>query len=282
VRALLTAVSAAELAAAPLAYRPQRSSADPAWEPYQGVLRPLLLPHPQADQPPLRVQALVVWSPGKARLDAQLRATQLTRLEAALTDLQGKLGRRPYTTVTAVDRRVATLLTRHPARRFLTVTVAASDAGPTLRWQQDTTALARAAAIDGRYVLGTNAGDCDANAMLTDAKRRDVPEKGYAILKGPLAIRPVYLHKQPRILGLVFCTMVALLVYTLLEVLIRRAGFPLTAQALLVQFAPLAVLVLVCRDGTSLRRLTGLAPPHRDILAALGWARTDRYLAVQR
>jgi hypothetical protein len=280
VRALLAGVPAAELAAAPLAYRPQRAADDPDWAPYCGVLRELVLPHPTPDRPPLRVRALVVWSPAKARLDAQLRTTHLTRLEGALRDLAGKLGRRPYTTPTAVEKRVAALLRRHPARGFLTVRVGQGDAGPTLAWERDEAQLAAAADLDGRYVLGTNAAELDANALLAESKRRDVPEKGYATLKGPLAIRPVYLHKEERILALIFCTMVALLVYALLELLVRRAGFPVTGQALLAQFAPVTVVVLVCTDGTTLRRLTGLAPPLAAILAALGWPSADRYLTV--
>lgn len=280
VRALLERVPAAELADAPLAYRPQRTGDDPDWERYHGVRRELVLPHPQMDQPPLRVRALVVWSPAKARLDAQLRMTHLARLEGALQDLASKLGRRPYTTVAAVQKRVATLLRRHPARRLLTVRVEQGEAAPTLTWQRDEAHLAAAPEFDGRYVLGTNATELDATAMLAESKRRDVPEKGYARLKGPLAVRPVYLHKQERILSLVFCTMVALLVYALLELLVRRAGLHLTGPALLGQFAPVALVVLVCTDGTSLRRLTGLAPPLLAILDALGWPSTDRYLTV--
>jgi AhpD family alkylhydroperoxidase len=44
--------------------------------------------------------------------------------------------------------------------------------------------------------------------------------------------------------------------------------------------AAAAVVVLVCTDVTSLRRLSGLAPPLAAILAALGWSNTDRYLNV--
>ncbi|MBI2759900.1 MAG: hypothetical protein HYX51_00540 [Chloroflexi bacterium] len=74
--------------------------------------------------------------------------------------------------------------------------------------------------------------------------------------------------------------MVALLVYALLELLIRRAGFPLAGRAVVAQFAPLANVVLICTDGSRLRRLSGLAPPFRAILDALGWTSTDRYLTV--
>jgi hypothetical protein len=288
-RALLEGVSATEWLAVALDYRPQRAATAPAWEPYHGVLRDLVLAHPEPAQPPLRVRALVVWSPGKARRDSQRRATQLARLEVALHDLAGKLGRRPYTTVANVEQRLTTLLRRHPARRVLTVTVAPGGDAVTdlpvtpgvaalrLAWQRDETALAAAAAVEGRSVLGTNTRELDATRMLTESKRRDVPEQRYALLKGPLAVRPLYLHKHPRILGLVFCTRVALLVFALLELLARRAGLDESGHTLLAQFAPVQVVVLAFADGTPLRHLSGLSPPLARVLAALDGSDTERY-----
>jgi hypothetical protein len=280
VRAVLEAVPADELAAHPLSYRPRRAADDPTFEPYRGVERALWVRHPIADRPPLPVRALVVWSAGKARLDAQRRLTDLRRLEADLADLATKVGRRPYTTAAAVEKRAAALLRHQRARPFVHVTVGAGAAGPTLTWIWDDDALAAAAALDGRYVLGTTAPTLDAEQMLARSKERDVPEKRFATVKGPLAIRPVYLHSQERILGLVFCTMVALLAFALLELLARRAGVAHSGRALLQQFAPLTVLVLVLKDGSRLRRVTGLSPPLADILAALGWPPAARYLAV--
>ncbi len=188
VRALRAAVPAAELAAAPLAYRPPRAADDPAWEDDHGVQRVLEVPHPTPDRPPLTLRALVVWSPGKARLDAHLRATQVGRLDAALADLAGKIGRRPYTTTAAVPKRVRTLLARHPARRFLEVVVRGGPEEDTplrLLWVRQEEALATAAALAGRYVLGTTAPTLDATEILRLAKQRDVPEKRFALLKGP-------------------------------------------------------------------------------------------------
>jgi transposase len=282
VRALLTSVSAAELAApaTALGYRPQRAADDPTWVPYHGVPRELLLPHPEAGRPPLRVRALVVWSPGKARVDAQVRAGHLARLEAALRDLAGKLGRRPYTTGAAVEKRVATLLRRHPARAYVTVTVGASALGPTLTWSRDEGTLAAAAACDGRYVLGTNAAHLTADEQLAASKQRDVPEKRYALVKGPLAVRPIYLHKQERILSLVFCTMVALLVFALLEWAARRVGEPASGTILLRRFAELRVLVLAFQDGSRIRHVTGLDPPEVELLRALGWPPATHYTVV--
>lgn len=286
VQELLASVTAAELAAAPLDYRPQRATAAADWAAYRGVPCPLLLRHPDPLRPPLVVHALVVWSPGKARLDAGLRATFLARLETALADLAGKVGRRPYTTKAAVERRVATLLARQPARAFVTARVeqcpdAPPAVAPTVRlvWTRDDAALAQAAALDGRYVLGTNDPDLDPDPMLASAKQRDVPEKRFALVKGPLAVRPVYLHQQERIQALVFCTMVALLVFALLELLAQRAGLGVSGQVLLAQVAALAVLVLVLRDGTVWRQATGLAPPLTDTLHQLGFPPAERYVA---
>jgi transposase len=279
VRALLESVAVADLEAAPLRYRPQRTHDDPAWEPYQGVLCPLELPQAEPSQPPLRLRALVVWGPAKARLDAQLRATHLQRLEEALTDLAGKLGRRPYTTRAAVDKRVSTLLRHHPARPFLAVQVQGETADTSLRltWARREEAIAAAARLDGRYALGTDAPGLDAEQMLARSKRRDVPEKRYALIKGPLAVRPIYLHQEGRIRALIFCTMVALLVFALLELLAHRALVGQSGTSLIAHFAPVSVLALTFRDGSSLRRVTGLDPPLATILQALGFPPAERY-----
>jgi hypothetical protein len=280
VRTLLASVPAAELAAAPLAYRPQRAADDPDWEDYHGVERPLTLPHPDPSQPPLVLRAVVVWSPGKARLDAQLRATQLTRLEGALTDLGSKLGRRPYTTLPAVQRRLATLLKGHPARRFLAVQVSgdgSAQAPLQLAWGRQEAALAEAAALDGRYVLGTNVPTGAPSDLVAQAKRRDVPEKRFALVKGPLAVRPVFVHQQDRILGLVWCTMVALLLYALLEWEARRAGWPQTGQVLFRHAASLRVVLLQLQDASTLRQVTGLDPHLAGLLDHLGWPPPARY-----
>lgn len=138
-------------------------------------------------------------------------------------------------------------------------------------------ALAQAAAIDGRYVLGANDPHLDAARMLAQSKWRDVPEKRFALVKGPLAVRPLYVHRQDRILDLVFCTMVALLLFALLELLLRRAGLPLSGQQFFAACAPLSLVVLLLHDGSTLRQVTGLAPPVDALRQAQGWPPPSAY-----
>lgn len=126
-------------------------------------------------------------------------------------------------------------------------------------------------------VVNDRAMRTDAAQMLERSKQRDVPEKRFALVKGPPAVRPVYVHKEERVLGLVFCTMVALLLFALLELVTRRAGLTLSGQQVLAQCAALSVVVLVLHDGSTLRHLTGLAPPVATLLQALGWPTADQY-----
>jgi hypothetical protein len=168
----------------------------------------------------------------------------------------------------------------HPARAFVTVAVTATATGPALAWHRQPAALAAAAALDGRCVLGTNDPALSADAQLATSKRRDVQAKRYALLKGPLAVRPVFLHQLARILSLVFCTMVALLVFALVEWAARRVGERDSGTALFARLAELRVLVLCFHDGSRSRRVTGLGPFDAELLDRLGWPPATRYNVV--
>lgn len=278
---LLRAVPVAELAQHPLAYRPQRNARDEAWAPYQGVLRTLGVLHPDAGHPPLRVRALVVWSPAKARLDAQLRATHIARLEAKLSRLAAQIERQVYTKRATIQKRVARLLRHNPARPFVAVTVTGDDGQAGLTWQRQEQAIQTAAEEDGRYLLVTNDETLDAEAMLSLSKKRDVVEKRFGTVKGPLVVRPVYVHKQERILGLAFCTMLALLIYALIEVECKRVERSTTVQRLISDFASLTVVITRFADGSSLQRLSGVHPDHVILLDMLGLPCLERYTILR-
>lgn len=132
--------------------------------------------------------------------------------------------------------------------------------------------------MDGRYLLVTNDRQMETNEMLRLSKRRDLPEKRFSTVKGVLGVRPVYVHKQERVLALVFCTMVALLIYALIELECQRAAVPRTARALLAEFASLALVVTRFVDGSSLCQISGLSPGHLAYLDALHLPPIERYI----
>ena len=72
--------------------------------------------------------------------------------------------------------------------------------------------------------LGTNATHLSADEALMIFKAQDDAEKQFRTWKGPVAVRPVFLHSDERIEGLVFITLVALLVRALLRLRCQQAG----------------------------------------------------------
>ena len=188
--ALLDQAASTDWAAHPLAYRPARDQRRRSLDAeaaeagvYAGVRLIADLPLPAVGTTPARTlprPALVVKSTRKASLDAMHRETLLTRLEASVADLAGKLNRGRYRRRAAAENRLVTLLAAvgtARVRRFVQVSLLGTDDHLSLQVQRDTAALAQAAIRDGLYVLITNDEDLDDEAMLARTKGRDQIEK---------------------------------------------------------------------------------------------------------
>jgi transposase len=280
---VLKSVSAEELAAHPLGYRPRRQAQDADFVPYCGVWRlfEITVAPPKGAQEPAAVftdRVLVVWSAGKARLDAEKRRTYLKRLLEGLDKIarqlnQGRYARRDY-----VVQRIGHLRRGNPAQRLVQVDLQGSDKNLRLKFRLDRECLAAAQALDGRYALGTNAEHLSAGEALSLFKAQDDAEKQFRAVKGPLAVRPVFLHNDRRIEGVVFITMVALLVRALLILRCQEAGLKVSADRLLAEFAPWSVIDLTLADGTHLQEIAAPTDFQAQVMAALGVQTCESYL----
>jgi transposase len=275
VTAVLRSVPAAELATHALAYRPGRvKPSDARFVPYQGVWRRFTFEH-QGEQVSDRV--LVVWSAGKERLDQQKRKTYLKRLLAGLAAMQQKLNTRRYKTRTYVEQRIAILQRGNPMQRLVDVDLSGEDGALRLRFALNHERLAEAQALDGRYALATNGEHLDAEQTLTLFKGRDGVEKRFRTMKGPLLVHPLFVRNDQRIEGLVFITLLALLVRALLERLCRQHQLALTADRLFDRFASVQAVDVIWADGSVQRRATQLSAFQAQVLAALDWPLPETY-----
>lgn len=273
--ALLRSVSAEELAAHPLAYRPQRVRPDdPHFVPYQGVWRPFTFEH---EGERVTDRALVVWSAGKQRLDEQKRKTHLKRLLNRLADIQKKLNTRRYKQRAYVEQRLLTVQQGNPAHRLVDVHLRGEDGALELTFRINRRRLAEAQALDGRYALVTNAPHLGANEALTLFKGQDGAEKRFRVVKGPLLVRPLFVRTDRRIEGLVFITLLALLVQAILERACRQRGLTVTAEKLFRGFASLQAVDLMWADGSRQRRAAELTPFQAEVLNRLGWPSVEVY-----
>jgi len=273
--ALLRSVSAEELAAHRLTYRPQRVKADDQrFVPYQGVWRPFTFEY-EGEQ--ITGRALVVWSAGKQRLDEHKRKTHLKRLLNRLADIQKKLNTRRYKKRAYVEQRLRAVQQGNPAHRLVDIHLEGADGALRLVFRINRQRLAEAQALDGRYALVTNAFHLEASEALTLFKGQDGVEKRFRGVKGPLQVRPFFVRTDRRVEGLVFITLLALLVRALLERACRQRGLTLTAEKVFRGFASLQAVDLVWADGSRQRRAAELTPFQAEVLNRLAWPAAERY-----
>jgi transposase len=275
VTAVLRSVPVAELAEHALAYRPQRiRPTDTTFVPYQAVWRAFTF-----EQGSERVtdRVLVVWSAGKERLDQEKRKTYLKRLLAGLAAVQKKLNTRRYKKRSYVEQRIATLQRGNPMQRLVDVDLGGEDEALSLRFALNRERLAEAQTLDGRYALATNGAHLSAEQALTLFKGQDGVEKRFRTIKGPLVVHPLFVRSDQRIEGLVFITLLALLVRALLERLCRQSGLALTADRLFDRFTSLQAVDVIWADGTVQRRAAQMSAFQAQLLAALGWPLPETY-----
>jgi transposase len=155
----------------------------------------------------------------------------------------------------------------------------------TLAWHIDAKELARAAELDGMFVLKTNLAKAthSMSAVLRTHKEQIQVERRIGNLKGPLAVAPMFLKNPQRMAGLLFILMWALMIMALIERQVRRSlkGAPMyglyperrpskapTGVRLIEAFEYLCV-ILVEEDGQLTRYLGELDNTQRQILKLL-------------
>jgi transposase len=210
----------------------------------------------------------------------EARERALQNAEEALGRVAHGLGGRYYKTKAQVDARVAQVLSDKLAG-LVEVTTGEQEGKP------NEEAVAAAGALDGLYGLATNLADpggrrLTALDVLKIYKDQWVDEQRHRDLKQTLRVRPVFLHNDARIEGLVAVVGIALLIFGLVEAELRAAlgdGAPLpgilpegraakpTARAVLAAFDGLEVTYT--KNGLVLDHLSNV---QRLILALLGIA----------
>jgi len=276
-REVLEAVSDTELDEHPLAYRPTHQRKDEPWR-YHGVLRSATIEHAGESVP---IQVLVVKSRTKVKLDRERRQTYLERLTDRLEEIQGMLNTRRYKRRDYTGSQIEKARRGNPAKGLVDVELSGADGQLKLSFQLNQEKLARAEAMDGRYLLGTNDSNLSANEMLTRFKKQEVVERRIKVVKGPIRVRPMFLHKQERIEGLVFVAMLALLVYTILEMLCRGAGQQITARQVLERFELLGAVYLQFGDGSVLKLPSALNAFQGQLIELLKFPDPAAYLRPQ-
>jgi transposase len=244
---------------------------------------------------PCRV--IFVFSTSDQKVVRKQRQKQIDKLRAGLEKIHKSVaaGRRG-TDSAAVARRVAKLFgTKEAARYFqwqLEPLTKAQRQGlpqpgrgckrPQHRFSYsfDAAAVKHDEQYDGYSALVTTVptGEASADKLFTKFKQQNHSEKVNREFKGPLAIRPVFLHSSERVEALVFLMMIALTLYYLLQRIYRQsvpAKAPpkekrTTTLTILRAFTSYTLLVHQTRLGRVVQP-TQLTTRQREIIQRLGF-----------
>jgi hypothetical protein len=187
--------------------------------------------------------ALVTLSLPLRRQQRRQRALKIQERLATLRVIAGeRLNVRKYKRKAYAEEQIRKQVLAQPGGEFIQVDVEGEEGHLTLSWRIDVAAMRQAMVLDGKFLLVTNDRTLSGAEMVARYGEKDKAEKGFRTLKGPIRMRPVFLHKEERIAGLVFVNLLALLVYSVVEMKCRRAGLMITAEAVLKRFAYLAVI----------------------------------------
>lgn len=216
-------------------------------------------------------RVLVVLSRALRRQKRKRRAQQIRgRLSTLQVIASERLNRRKYKRrVYAWDQIEKQVLNR-PGGEFIDAVLEGEDGDLQLSWEIDVKALREAMVLDGKFILVTNDRRISGAEMMARYAEKDKVEKAFRTVKGPIRLRPVFLHKEERIAGLVFVNVLALLVYSVVEMQCRRGGVMVTGEEVLKRFAYLTVIYTTFVDGSVQVRIERLNRHQREVVRAVG------------
>ena len=216
-------------------------------------------------------RGVVVLSARKAEQDAKKRGEAVSEIESEFRKVQAKLNTKRWRERDVVQRKVESVLRKKSRYAHFFKTEAKGDHGKlSFEYSIDEDELKSASKLDGKYVLATTLRDWTAERVFETYRSRYLVESRMRNMKSEIAVRPIFLHDEGRIRALVFVSILALMVYSLIEVLARRSGMErMTTRRLLFVFQKMSVIELKLKGGVKLRLVEDLTAAQGEILNRL-------------
>ena len=238
----------------------------------------------------IETRGMVVLSDKKGELDRKRRDDAVAWAESKFDEIRSKLNGRKWKEPGFVRRKVESVLKRKQGYAHLFRTEVGGDRGRvSFTYGIDKDSVERDSRLDGKYVLATTVKEWTAERVVEAYRSRYLAESRIRNMKNDLAVRPVFLHNDGRIRALVFVSILALMVYTLIEIIARRKALksvwgnrdaPITANQLLLIFTRINVVEHALKDRTRARFVETLNPVQLEILARLKFPMPESYVTL--
>ena len=231
--------------------------------------------------PPLR--AIVVWSKSKARTNRQNRERKIQKRRQELSELKRKLNQPYYRKYSSIEKKISKIMGKDPINEGFSVVLTEENGTLSLEVHEHETVWEALARRDGFYVLATTLSRIEFTTLdiFNLYKRQHLVENGFKILKKEMTIRPIFVHQKERIIGLVNITLLALCIYSILKILLKRHSLDISVKRLL-EVLPLLVIIQFLLPDKSLHFQLSPIPADQSIyLQVLGVEDIESWLAQQ-
>lgn len=170
----------------------------------------------------LEMRTIFIKSDGKAKREKKTETKRLTFINEGFARINKKIGQPHYRTTKEVEKRVATILSKYrDYGELYSYQIIENEEGKPVEatYFMNENLLAKKRMLYGVYVIGTStdSNDYPMDRVFSIFKEQYVVENANKILKGPIRVRPVFLHKQERIESLILVIFLALMAYYLIE-----------------------------------------------------------------
>lgn len=239
----------------------------------------------------VRVREVFVYDSGKADQDRGLRERALAAVREKIDQLRPNLGKYNYTTAEAIEKKIKEIVNKHVAAKpFISVVVRRRKGQWEVVVREKEKALEQARKEDGIYSLLTSKSkeELCGEGVLRAFKEETRVERRWAEFKGPIAVRPIFVRTPVRIVGLVGVTIMAMLLWAMVERECRRGQEeergrtlkPITAKQIWRRFKYLCgqVAQSVDEDGHVLQQylvINNFTAPQRQVLRWLSISEED-------
>lgn len=238
-------------------------------------------------------RVIFVHSSADEKVVKQQRQKQIDKIKTELEKTKKNVARRgPYSDVDRVSRRMSRLFAGKDAAKYFSwemteLDVKKQKAGsgrgdrpPTheFKYSYDESKMLEDQGYDGYSAIVTTvpANKGSADSLFTKFKEQTYSELVNKAFKGPLAIRPVFLHKPHRVEALIFLMITALILYYLIQRIYRQnvdddapeKEKRTTTRTILNAFNSYALLIRKTRFGNEIQP-TRLTPEQIEIIRRL-------------
>ncbi|MHB8508559.1 MAG: IS1634 family transposase [Candidatus Dormibacteria bacterium] len=174
----------------------------------------------------LNLRVLYVIGSEERQAARKSRTRLLAKAEQSLERIANGIAGRPAKDLEKLQRRVAKAVAAGRVGDLLRTEL--NDDGSQLQWRRDEDAVTAAERRDGLYALITNLplSQASASRVLKLYKDQFIVERTHHFMKGPLLVRPVFLHSNRRAAALVAICSYAVMVYGLIESTVRNEISP--------------------------------------------------------